>query len=48
MYLDYFILVKPYFTMEPEDVTVQSGDSVHFVCEVAGDPEPVVVSKTHS
>ena len=40
--------MKPYFTMEPEDVTVQSGDSVRFVCEVAGDPEPVVVSKNHS
>ena len=30
--------------MEPEDATVQSGESVRFVCEVAGDPEPVVVS----
>ena len=40
-----FLAVKPYFTMEPEDATVQSGDSVRFVCEVAGDPEPVVVSK---
>ena len=39
------IAVKPYFTMEPEDVTVQSGDDVRFVCEVAGDPEPVVVCK---
>ena len=39
-----FPSVKPYFTMEPEDATVQSGESVRFVCEVAGDPEPVVVS----
>ena len=34
--------MKPSFTLEPEDVTCQSGDDVEFRCEVSGDPEPEV------
>ncbi|CAG7832052.1 unnamed protein product [Allacma fusca] len=33
---------KPYFTREPEDVTVLVGDAATFYCQVEGMPEPEV------
>ena len=37
------ILVKPYFTREPDDVTVISGNNAIMTCEVGGDPEPTIM-----
>jgi hypothetical protein len=43
MFSSLSLSVKPYFLLEPEDVTAQSGDNVHLSCEVGGDPDPVLV-----
>ncbi len=34
--------VKPHFTREPEDATVESGSPASFSCSVSGDPRPEV------
>ena len=37
-----FFPVKPHFTREPEDATVESGSPASFSCSVSGDPRPEV------
>ncbi len=34
--------MKPHFLREPEDLTVQSGETAAFSCSAAGDPDPEV------
>lgn len=34
--------VKPFFLLEPRDVTVLSGRDVEFDCQVGGDPQPII------
>lgn len=35
--------MKPYFTIEPRDITVLSGRDAEFECQVDGDPAPKIL-----
>nr|XP_040563510.1 roundabout homolog 2-like [Lepeophtheirus salmonis] len=37
------IQVKPYFLSKPLDITAISGDDIDIICDVSGDPDPLVI-----